>query len=190
MPKTSNYANCKFYRLVCRDPAVKDCYVGHTCDEVKRRYNHKTRCTKEKGKKYNLHVYEFIRQHGSWDNWSLIVHETLAVKNKNEAAIRERYWLEHYKATLNSNIPSQKQAEYGAKYRVENHDKIKETSAKYCAGHRKEQNQRSAAWYLANKVHLQEKHNCPCGSKFTTANRCAHLRTARHCTFITAQAAL
>ncbi len=220
MPKTSNYANCKFYRLVCKDPAVKECYVGHTCDEVKRRYSHKTRCTNAKNKKYNLLVYKFLREHGSWDNWSLIVHETLAVENKTAAVLRERYWFEFYKATLNSNVPGRTDAEYRAvhveeikTYNAEYHkahaEEIKTYNAAYHKAHAEEIKTYHAAYHKAHvdeiktynaeyhkahadkiNAHKAEKHDCECGGKFTNAHHNRHLRTARHCTYLAAQAAL
>ncbi len=165
MPKTSNYSKCVFYRLVCRDPTVTECYVGHTCNEVKRRSGHKTKCHNEKTKDYNCFVYRFIRDHGGFANWELIVHEQLAVKDKYEARLRERYWTEHYQAKLNRNVPGRTMAEYGAKYHVD---------------HREEINKRTAAYDLAHAAHRKEKHDCACGGKFITTNRCCHLRTKLH----------
>ena len=201
MPKTSNYANCKFYRLVSCDPSVAEVYIGHTCNEVKRRYDHKSACTNAKSKKYNLFVYSFIREHGGWTNWQLIVHEQLAVKDKIEAALRERYWLEHYNAVLNSKVPSRTQTESGAKYRVEHvkeqkeyrtktRDKIKETHAKHYIANQDKIKAYASAYHAAHADHLKEKHTCECGGKYITYGKSRHLRSARHCTFITAQAAL
>jgi hypothetical protein len=160
--------------------------VGHTCDEVKRRYNHKNCCTNEKGKKYNYFVYKFLRDHGSWDNWSLIVHETLAVENKAAAVLRERYWLEFYNATLNIQVPGRTPAEYSDEHR----EAIKQRSIKYNDEHREAINQRSIEYNTTNEAHIKEKHACDCGGKYTTNHRLRHIRTARHCTFITAQAAI
>ncbi len=180
--KAIDYSKCKFYRLVCKDVTVKECYVGHTTNEVKRRRGHKTRCTNETDKNYNSFVYRFIRDHGSWDNWSLIVHETLAVENKAAALLRERYWLELYKAMLNQQVPGQTKAEYY----VANIDEIKAVHAEYYAAHANE----AKAKRVANEAHMKTKHNCACGGKYTTEGKSHHLKTAIHCTFITAQAAL
>ena len=173
-----------FYRLVCRDIMVKECYVGHTTNEVDRRRSHKTRCTNEKDKCYNLFVYRFIRDHGSWDNWQLIVHEKLAVKDINAAVLRERFWCEHYGATLNSNVPGRTTAEYGAKYYVEHGEEIQKYKAKYHVEHRKEMNERSAAWNLANADHRKEKHTCACGGKYTASNHGKHIKSKLHVAFL------
>jgi hypothetical protein len=150
MPKNPNYAHCVFYRLVCRDVSVTECYVGHTCDEVKRRGYHKTKCHNEKTKHYNYFVYKFIREHGGWDNWQLLVHEKLAVEDKIAARLRERYWTEHYNATLNSQVPGR-------------------TKSEYYLAHVDEK-----------KAYREEKHTCSCGGKFTTNGRSQHLKTKKH----------
>jgi hypothetical protein len=179
MPRKSiDFSKCCFYRLVCKDVTVKECYVGHTTNETNRRRCHKSRCTNEKNKGHNLVVYKFIRSNGGWVNWILIVHEQLAVKNKAAAVLRERYWLEFYKATLNKNVPGRTDAEYYA-------DHVEEAAA-YHMAHRDAHNQRTAAYDLANEAHLKEKHDCPCGSKFTTQHRSHHLKTARHCAYLAA----
>jgi hypothetical protein len=146
-----------FYRLVCRDPTVTEVYVGHTTSEVDRRTSHKTNCTNEKSKKYNYFVYRFIRQHGSWDNWQLIVHEKKPVKDIFEAVLQERYWCEFYKATLNKQVPSR-------------------TRVEYFATHREEQ----AAYRAANRDLINEKHKCACGGKYNTSGKSRHFQTARH----------
>ena len=167
MPKTSNYSNCVFYRLVCRDPTVTECYVGHTCNEVKRRSGHKTKCTNEKSKAYTYFVYRFIRDHGGFENWQLIVHEKLAVKDKVDARLRERFWCEFYKATLNKQVPGRTHKEYFVKYRAEHREEIKKRSAAYL-----------------NSANQKEKHTCACGGKYTTNGRCHHLKSKKHIKYV------
>jgi hypothetical protein len=192
MPKKPvDYSKCMFYRLVCRDPTVKEVYVGHTTAEVDRRANHKTNCTNEKSKKYNYFVYRFIRDHGSWDNWQLIVHEKKPVKDIFEAVLQERVWVEFYKATLNSNVPSRTHVEYSAAYYAKYRDEIMKTHAEYRADHRDQINKNQAAYdanhrdekasyRAANRALINEKHACPCGGKFTTVNQSKHIKAARH----------
>jgi GIY-YIG catalytic domain len=162
--KPIDWSKCMFYRLVCRDPTVTECYVGSTCNEVDRRYKHKSACTNQKSKKHNFYVYRFIREHGSWDNWELIVHEKLPMNNEFECKIRERYWVEQYKANLNKQIPSRTQAEYY----VDHKEKI---------------NRRHAAYNAANEAHLKTKHTCECGGCYTTNHMSHHNKSKRHTTF-------
>ena len=42
--KEINYDETHFYRIVCRDLNVKDCYVGHTTDFYSRKCRHKSNC--------------------------------------------------------------------------------------------------------------------------------------------------
>ena len=51
---------------------IEDIYIGSTTNVVKRRQQHKQRCTNPKCKDYNAHTCQFIRDNGGWDNWSLI----------------------------------------------------------------------------------------------------------------------
>jgi hypothetical protein len=169
MPKKPiDYSKCMFYRLVCRDPIIKEVYVGHTTSEVDRRATHKTNCNNEKSKSYNLFVYRFIRLHGGFENWELLVHEKRAAEDVIAARLRERHWIEIYKATLNRNVPSRT----GAQYRVD---------------HRDEKKLHNAAYHEANQVRLKEKHECACGGKHTTTNKSQHIKSKRHVAY---QAAL
>jgi hypothetical protein len=162
--KPIDYSKSLFYRIVCRDIMVKECYIGSTTNETKRRASHKSCCTNQKSKKHDLYVYKFIRDHGSWQNWQLIVIEQRPVNNRIEAAIRERYWVEEYKAALNKQMPSRTNKQY--------HDENKETY-----------NQRSAAWRLANEAKMKTKHTCACGGCYTTANYIQHNKTKKHLEF-------
>ena len=102
MPKTPiNYSNCVMYRIVCNDINITDCYVGHSTNLTKRRYKHRRdSLTKD------IKVYKFIRDHGGFDNWSVIEIEKYPCADYDEAVMRERHWIESYKATLNTaNIP-------------------------------------------------------------------------------------
>ncbi len=168
MPRTpKDYSKCAFYRLVCRDITVTECYVGHSTNIVKRRNKHKSTCHNENGKKFNLFVYRFIRDHGGFENWQLLVIEQLAMADGIAARLRERHWTEHFKSTLNSNVPGRTYAEY----RVD---------------HREEDNQRSAAYNKAHEVHLKTKHDCACGGKYTTSGKSHHFKSKRHCAYLAA----
>jgi hypothetical protein len=168
MPRTpKDYSKCAFYRLVCRDITVTETYVGHSTNIVKRRNKHKSACHNEKAKGYNLSVYQFIRRTGGWGNWQLLVIEQLAVADDVAARLRERHWTEHFKATLNKQVPGRTQAEYHA-------------------DHREVRNQQSAEWKAANEARLKTKHECPCGGKHTTTGKSTHNKTSRHVAYLAA----
>ena len=123
MPKQPiDYSKTIFYRIVCNDLNITDCYIGHTTNFIKRKQKHKQDCISEKSK-----VYQFIRDNGGWLNWSMIMIDQISCENLNDACKLERKFLEEYKATLNSNIPSRTQKEWFE----DNIDKIKDYQKEY-----------------------------------------------------------
>ena len=44
--KEINYLNTIIYKFVCNDLNIKDTYVGHTTDFIKRKATHKSHCIK------------------------------------------------------------------------------------------------------------------------------------------------
>ena len=104
MPKIDiNYNNTIIYKLVSTDVDIKECYIGHTTNFIKRKCAHKTSCNNdnnENNKSYNFNVYQFIRQNGGWDNWTMILIEKYVKCNdRNDAGKRERHFIEKFKAT-------------------------------------------------------------------------------------------
>jgi hypothetical protein len=115
--KIMDYSNTYFYKLVCKDPTILDCYVGHTTNHNTRKANHKTCCINEHSKHYNLYVYQFIRNNGGWNNWEMIIIECIPCMNSIEAHAIERQWLEILQATLNKQIPTRTMAEWKSQHK-------------------------------------------------------------------------
>jgi hypothetical protein len=137
MPKQPiNYENTIIYKLVCKDLNVKDLYVGHTTNFIKRKCCHRESCSNPESNAYNFRVYDFIRKNGDWNNWDMIEVEKYPCKDKKEATARERYWYEELKGTLNSNVPTRTMREY----REEKKEKI---------------SQNKKEWYEKNKEKYQ-----------------------------------
>ena len=139
--KEINYDTTHFYKLVCRNLDIKDCYVGHTTDFIKRKSDHTARCSNTHNRGYNLPVYKFMRANGGWENFEMILIDTLKCENAMEARKREREYKEELDATLNGNVPSRtfaeyietnkdKRKEYAVEYRKNNKDKIQEYTEK------------------------------------------------------------
>jgi hypothetical protein len=106
MPKTStDYSHTIIYKICCKDISINDVYVGHTTNFIQRKNQHKTSCYNINNKKYNQYVYEFIRNNGGFENWSMIQIEEHNCKNKRDAEAIEHYWIETLNAKLNSNKP-------------------------------------------------------------------------------------
>lgn len=165
MPKKPiDYSNTTIYKLCCNDPTVTDVYVGHTTEFTKRKYSHKIRCNNPSDAKYHLNVYQFIRDHGGWENWSMIEIERLSCIDMNDATKHERKHFELLGATLNCNVPSRSYKEYclehteeakkyNRQYRLEHAEEIKEKNRQYCLEHADEINEYHRQYY---KNHLEE----------------------------------
>ena len=97
------YQNGLIYKICCLDPEIKDIYVGSTCNFKRRKHEHKSRIVCMNDKQYK---YEFIRDHGGWENWQMVQIESFPCDTKRELETRERFWLESLGATLNKSIPT------------------------------------------------------------------------------------
>lgn len=174
MPKIAmDYSKTIIYKIVCNNLMITECYVGHTTNFIKRRNSHKSQCNNKNSNCYDYKVYQFIRNNGGWDNWSMIEIEKYSCNDVNEAVARERYWIEYLKSNLNYNIPlrtcadreilnKEKLQEYRANYRIENKNKINENQ--------------------------KQKFSCECGGRYIYSNKIQHLKTEKHKNFILASA--
>ena len=117
MPKTDiDYSNTIIYKITCRDPLIKDLYVGHTTNFVQRKYAHKQSCINEKCLNYKCKLYETIRNNGNWENWKMEIINFFECKNQYEARKKEQEYFVSLNATLNSIEPyaMKKQTEINA----------------------------------------------------------------------------
>ena len=129
----TKYDKSIIYKLCCKDTSITNIYVGSTTNFRHRKYQHKSTCNNINSKDYNINVYEFIRYNGGFENWDMIEIEKYNATDKRDLEKRERFYIETYKSTLNSLIPSQTQDElkvkklmYNTEYRKINKEKIKE----------------------------------------------------------------
>ena len=99
--KPIDYTKTHFYKIVCKDTDITECYVGHTTDFSKRKSQHKRMTTNENDRHYDIYLYQFIRENGGWDNWEMINIETRSCKDSLEAKTIERECTEKLQANLN-----------------------------------------------------------------------------------------
>jgi hypothetical protein len=108
MPKVEiDYSNTIIYKIVCKDPLIKDVYVGHTTNFVQRKHAHKCTCNNIKSPCYNLKLYKTIRDNGNWANWDMVIVNFYKCKNLFEAKQKEQEHFIALNATLNSVEPLQ-----------------------------------------------------------------------------------
>ena len=180
-----------FYKIVCKDENINDCYVGKTKDLKRRWYSHKSRYYKEKN---NLKLYQFIRENGGWNNFNMIEIEKNEYDDK-DSAIREKYWVKELNATLNCQIPSRTQKEILKEYYENNKEKLKEIHKEWYENNK----ERKKDYYENNKEKLKEIHKeyyhnnkekikeinkeiiiCECGCEITKKSLTRHKKTKKH----------
>jgi hypothetical protein len=178
MPK---YSKSIIYRIVCKDLSVTDCYVGSTTNFKRRRGAHKCRCNNPNDKAHNLMIYKFIREHGGWENWDMIMVEEFPCDNKLQLHKREREVIEQLTPTLNSEIPSRTQKEY----REDNKEKIKEFGKQYYQDNKQKILQQRKQYELDNKQKIKEREckkiECPiCKCMVKKYQFKRHTKTTKH----------
>ena len=142
------------YKLVSTDINIKECYVGSTTNFIRRKHGHKSRCNNDNNKQhYNLYVYQYIRDNGGWDSFSMIQIEEYKFNTRNELNARERYWIETLRATLNKVIPTRLRPEYNQ--HIQN--KMKEYSKEYREKNKTQLNAKKKDYYEQNKTYVTDK---------------------------------
>jgi hypothetical protein len=104
----TDYSNTLIYKITCKDPTIKDVYVGHTTNFVQRKHAHKQACNNNKSPNYKCKLYETIRKTGGWANWHMEIVNFFNCKNHYEARLKEQEYFVSLNATLNSIEPLSK----------------------------------------------------------------------------------
>jgi hypothetical protein len=174
------YSKTVIYKLVCNDPNIKEIYVGSTCNFTRRKSKHKSRCNDVNDKAYNQKNYQFIREHGGWENWSMVIIEKYPCNDNIEKRIRERYWYELLNGQLNMTRPhitdeelKEYKKEHTKEYNKDNTHKISANKKQY---------------YENNKNDILEKaktkYTCQCGSICSTSSKSHHMKSKKHLNYI------
>lgn len=183
MPKqVKNYANGQIYKLVCRDVAVKDIYVGSTTNFESRKKNHRNKSSKPVDRSYNYPVYVFMRAHGGWYNWQMILIEVYPCANKLALEQRENHWAQLLQSTLNTTTPAnpyvraehkEELAAYNRQYAIDNREAIAVRAKANREANQERRAQQHAAWIAQPFV-------CQCGSSMTMGAKNRHLKSKIH----------
>ena len=129
-----DYSNACIYKIVCKDHAITEFYIGSTCNFKHRGYTHKSDC-----KKSNYKVYEFIRSNGGWDNWEMkLIRDKLGVDNKTDLVTIEGQYQKLLKSTLNKQVAGRTQKEYNKEYMKEYIKKNRKKKSAYDKEYMKE----------------------------------------------------
>lgn len=133
-------------------------YIGSTNNLTLRRHRHKSNCTNSNGKNYNVPLYQYIREHGGWENWQMnLIYEGEDYKKMEQDLIRD-----NYDNLLNKVIPNRTTAQY----HEDNKEHILEKKKEYRE---------------KKKDHLREKVPCPHCDKFSTRTHLARHQKTQYC---------
>ena len=175
-----NYNKSHIYKLCCKDTDIKEIYIGSTTNFRNRKSQHKSVCNNINEKGYNCKVYSFIREHGGFQNWDMILIETVSCNTKLELLKIERKYIEELKPSLNKEIPSRTQKEWQKEYLENNKERIKEYSKEYRENNKDKTNKYNREW---GKMKI----TCECGSIITKNTKHKHKRSKKHIKFLNTQ---
>ena len=175
-----DYSKTIIYKICCKDPTITDIYIGSTCNFRSRKAEHKYDCNNQNRNHYNYNVYQFIREHGGWNNFSMVMIHEASVENKLQKEKLERQFIEQMKPTLNSSIPTRTMKEWAES----NKEKIAEQKKLYREANKEKILEQKKEYRDANKEKIKEKFNCECGGKFTLGSKARHMKTKKHQDYI------
>ncbi len=193
MTKTPiDYSKTIIYKICCKDPNIKDVYVGSTTNFRSRKNQHKSASINPNHKSYNIYVYQFIRENGGWDNWQMImIKEYTKCESKQQCLKKERKYIEKLNATLNTLRPMITKEEYKKemlnrvnKWTSENKERVIKNKRNHYEKNKELIKQRSKISYEKNKEKISEKYKvktqCECGSTIRKSDLNRHRKSKKH----------
>ena len=99
----STYNESRIYKIYCKLSGIDEYYVGSTANFISRCVLHKSDCNNIKSPRYNYKLYNYIRNNGGWENFTVEVLEKVSCDSRTELNIKEEYWQNLLQPTLNIN---------------------------------------------------------------------------------------
>jgi len=193
-----DYSKGLIYKLCCKDTNIKEIYIGSTTNFRIRKNTHKTKCNNPKTAEYYTKKYKFIREHGGWENWEMILVEYYSATDRLDLRKRERYWYDELLTILNNNKPYSSEEERIEINKVKrkknyknNKEKIIEKSKKYYVNNKEKRRIYKKEYYENNKEKISIKRkeyyennkeyvDCDCGSRIINLDYKKHLKSKKH----------
>ena len=175
--KVPDYSKSCIYKLVHKqDFNNENIYIGSTTNFIQRKKNHKKACNNENHQSYNFKLYQYIRQNGGWNDWTMIQIQPYSCNSKKELETEERRFIETLKTKLNNNIPTRTNAEW----RNDNRDEIKEKDKKKYNDNKIKISENAKKYYEDNKDKIFEKVICDkCGCEVTKSHLARHKKSQK-----------
>jgi hypothetical protein len=189
-----DYSKGLIYKIVCNDTECKSIYIGSTISFKHRKSKHKSDCTNENKKSYNLKIYQSIRDNGGWDNWQMILVEYYPCETKLELEKREREIYEELKADLNTNKPyisKEEILEIKKENRKTNIEFFRKRDKEYYKNNKQKRLLYGKEYRELNtdklKEYRKQKITCQCGSIVGILKVRRHERTKKHIKYMEQQ---
>jgi hypothetical protein len=173
-----NYQEGLIYKIAHRySPYV---YIGSTTNFNRRKYQHKECCNNEKSPKYNIKLYQTIRECGGWDNFQMVLVAKCPCDDKKELHAKEFEYQQLFDANMNTINAVFDSKKYYQKHRVKLNERNKknreinrEKNNEYMKNYMKKYNQK-------NKKKLSEKIECECGCVVSGWYLKDHIKSPKH----------
>lgn len=172
------------YKITCKDPEIKGCYVGSTKNFAVRKYLHKQTFNNPKSKEYNFKKNVFFRENGGFENFNMEVIRERVFNDKKEMREEEQLFINQLGANLNDkrailtteDIEADKIKNKGRrriewqKYYSKNKEIIVEKRRKWREDNREQHNEYNRLYREKNKERRNEKINCEKCEKVLSRN--------------------
>lgn len=192
----------KIYAI--RSYQTEEIYIGSTCDTLSKRfYSHKIKFKQfQNGKANYITSFKMLEYADAY----IELLENCPCNDKNELTRREGELIRVNAYCVNKNIAGrtikqyyQDNAEvikaktkqyyqaniehikdYHKQYQQVNVEKIKEQTKQYYQANAEKIKERTKQYRQDNADKIKQKHDCPCGGKYTTSGKSTHLKTKKH----------
>jgi len=161
--KMNKYSNMCIYQIVCKDPKITDCFVGHTNDIKSRNETISKECSNMKCSSYNTPINQFLRNNGGWDNFNIEVLQYVSCSTLFEVLQIKQNNIKACNANLNTIVPSRTKKEW----HVDHLAQVTEYQKEY---------------HKQKAIHGK----CDCGGSFCYGHKLRHERSMKHQKFINA----
>jgi hypothetical protein len=159
MEKNPDYSKTCIYKIIPNNNDLKYCYIGNTTNIEQRIKNHHSNCENINSVSYNRLLYKTIREHGGWDNLSIIEIEHFPCNNDIEARQREQFYIKELKSNLNIirafRTEDEKLEQINKEYRTP--EQLQEKTKKYYEQNKQICNEKSKIYYNNNKDYFENK---------------------------------
>ena len=173
-----NYENSVIYKIVSRDPSIKNNYIGSTTDFRKIKINHKSNCNNKNSKFYRRYVYRFIRKNGGWRNWKIaVVKKYPDIEDKMELLKKHRKWMRVLDASLNKRVPGTVLKVGKRKYDKMYYQLHREKNVEYYRQYNEYYRQ---THYIQIRTKARKQVECECGCIVKQCSIAYHIKSQKH----------